>query len=117
MRKDEDLYARRNSTVLEAALKAKCKGYEVGIRSPIEDKDWPVIFITLPRVGEVSWHVRAGDISPRFGFLEKEKSYTGYSLLEKYNKILLWCEKPTMENNPTLQEEIAICGAFRDSLV
>ena len=47
----------RFDLVLRALSLARALKYECGFRHDEQSKEWPVITIVLPRVGQVSWHM------------------------------------------------------------
>jgi len=52
-------YPRRNRLVFGAIYAALRAGYAAGVAIDHTEPDWPVAYIELPDVGQVSWHVPA----------------------------------------------------------
>lgn len=52
-------YADRNRMVLQALAIAARGGYDAGVAIDPAQPDWPVVYIVLPDVGQVSWHIPA----------------------------------------------------------
>lgn len=52
-------YARRNATIVAAVSTAMQLGWPAGFKANLDDPEWPVAYIDLPDVGQVSWHIPA----------------------------------------------------------
>lgn len=52
-------YEEREIKIYNALATARKCGLLAGIRSNIEDPEWPVVFIVLPEDKEVAWHMQA----------------------------------------------------------
>lgn len=75
----QELYARRNQSILVALGSAAMLGWECGVGIDPQEPDWPVVYIQLP-TGQVSWHITSYD-----------KPYDGHSTEEKYQRIADFC--------------------------
>jgi hypothetical protein len=69
-------YEVRNRLVLQALGEASKLGLPCGIGSDERDPDWPVMFIELPGVGQVSWHIPA-----------HTRKWDGHTTAEKYRRV------------------------------
>lgn len=69
-------YDRRYTLVLQAVSVANQLGYPAGFRIDPQEPEWPCAFITLPGVGQISWHC------PQF-----PESWDGHTTAEKYQRI------------------------------
>jgi len=54
-----DRYAHRNALIWQALAIAARGGYDAGVAIDPSEPAWPVVYIVLPRVGQVSWHLPA----------------------------------------------------------
>jgi hypothetical protein len=83
-------YDKRTKLVYKALYLAAAMNYECGIRA--EDKDWPVITIKLPNIGEVAWHCKATSLE-----------YDGHTTEEKFRRINAYidvvCEKTGLDRD------------------
>lgn len=72
-------YTARNYMVYEAiALALQCN-FPAGIRIDEKETEWPVGFIELPKVGQLSWRL------PQY-----EKDWDGHTTAEKQVRMLKW---------------------------
>lgn len=72
-------YTARNRMVYEAiALAMQCK-FPAGVRIDEKEPEWPVGFIELPEVGQLSWHL------PQY-----ETEWDGHTTEEKQVRMLKW---------------------------
>jgi hypothetical protein len=72
----QDLYFKRNASVLMALGFAATAGIPCGIRVIPGEPDWPIVYIDLPEVGQVSWHLPA-----------YTGEYDGHDTAEKYDRV------------------------------
>jgi hypothetical protein len=80
---DED-YDTRYGLVLEALSLAHRCGYDAGIGLDGDGTgEWPVVYIELPDVGQVSWHLPA-----------HKRPWDGHSTHEKYQRVARFCVMP-----------------------
>ena len=61
----EALYTERNQAVAVLVALAQRLGYPTWFACA-DDPDWPIVFIELPNVGQVSWHIPAAEFSDYF---------------------------------------------------
>jgi hypothetical protein len=79
-----DLYARRNRAVLVALGAAVDAGLSAGIGfDPASGPEWPVVYVDLPRAGQVSWHLTAYPMP-----------WDGHTTPEKYARVADWLADP-----------------------
>lgn len=57
IRENDQNYEVRYRLILEALAVARKHGYAAGIRIDPAEPEWPVAFIELPVVGQISWHL------------------------------------------------------------
>lgn len=71
-------YDVRNNLIWELLAVAKHLNFECGIRIPDDcnPEEWLVVYIILPNVGQVAWHVP-----------NKQLEYDGHTTKEKYERI------------------------------
>lgn len=76
--KNEENYAVRYALVFELMHVAQKEPYEykTGIRVDPKEPKWPVFWVILPGVGEVSWHMPSDD-----------GNYDGYDTKAKYTRV------------------------------
>jgi hypothetical protein len=79
MREDRN-YEIRNMQVLRALYLATLCGYDAGVRIDPAEPEWPVAYIELPNVGQVSWHI------PQHPYV-----WDGHSTPEKFERIRAFC--------------------------
>lgn len=69
-------YHDRNTAVIGALNTAMILGYRCGMRASLDDLEWPCVYIELPEVGQVSWHIPA-----------YPGKFDGHTVPEKYDRI------------------------------
>ena len=82
------VYTERNLAVQLAARLADRLGYAVGVREG-EDPAWPLLYIELPRNGQLSWHI------PRAGladFAPYDRDWDGHTTSEKLARLRAFLE-------------------------
>ena len=72
-------YDERYLLVFKAVYLALAKGIKAGIRSDIDEPEWPVVYIDLP-TGQVSWHMP-----------QHISEWDGHGIEEKYRRIDDFC--------------------------
>lgn len=72
----DDAYELRNKFVVYAVFLALDAGLNAGFRIDTQEPEWPVAFIELPGVGQVSWHL------PQF-----MAEWDGHTTPEKFERI------------------------------
>lgn len=87
------VYAERNLCVALIADLAKGHKINVGIKThPQDDPDWDpewmhILFIDLPIVGQISWHLHISEIENFPGLPEYQGTWDGHTTEEKYDRI------------------------------
>lgn len=84
-REVEKVYYDRNMLVLLALKLATKLTITCGKKIDEDDRDWPVVFIKLPILGQVSWHIPAS-LMPSWVPIYNEP-WDGHSIEEKNRKI------------------------------
>lgn len=74
-------YDARYPFVFEAACVALEIGYKAGIRIDPNEPEWPVVYIDLPQIGQVSWHM------PQY-----PQEWDGHDVAEKFKRIRKFSE-------------------------
>ncbi len=74
-------YDVRYGLVLRAVTIAHQLGYAAGLRVDSDNPTWPVAYIELPDVGQVSWHM-----------LQHRRAWDGHTTEEKYQRVRAFYE-------------------------
>ena len=69
-------YEMRNKAIIQLMALCDSQGYKVGIRIDPKEPEWPVVFIELPQVGQISYHLP-----------QHSKPWDGHTTEEKLNRI------------------------------
>jgi len=86
----DDAYFDRSQAVQAFARLAQADGYRVGIKP---DDEWPILFIDLP-TGQVSWHIKAGELVGDWP--EYPDEWDGHDLNEKRERIYKFLKLKSM---------------------
>jgi hypothetical protein len=78
----ERAYASRNACIVMAVSAAMQLGWPSGFAANPDDPDWPVAYIELPEVGQVSWHLPA-----------YPGTWDRHTVAEKYARVRGWLDR------------------------
>jgi hypothetical protein len=84
----QTVYRDRNTAVQLAGVLALWGGFPAGVRQDPEEPDWPVLFIDLPLVGQVSWHMNKSDLAAQWP--EYSGSWDGHTPKLKIERALAY---------------------------
>ena len=80
----EAVYTERNEAVALLVALARRLGYPT-YSYTMDDPEWPVVFIELPRIGQVSWHIPMHEMALFFPPMQRKTSnpWDGHDNREK----------------------------------
>ena len=85
-------YTERAQVVVALARLARSMGYSVGFGYDAHEPAWPVLFIEVPKIGQMSWHLSQGDRCALAPDIQDDPSWVwdGHSTSQKYERLAQW---------------------------
>jgi hypothetical protein len=93
MREKEAIYEERNLCIALLATWAHRTGLVVGLANhPEDDPEWDpdwrtIVYLTLPSVGQVSWHIHRSQEPLFHGLPEYPSTWDGHTTEQKYDRV------------------------------